>query len=210
MSQPSNSSELYSRSDIRSDSDSKMTGSEWVMCYLGLGSNLVNELGSPVEHLQQAIEGLREHEGIKDIRVSSFYASAPMGPQDQPDFVNAVVGFETKLIPFELLTLCHQLEQHAKRARLRHWGERSLDVDILLYGQQKIAEPQLTIPHAGLTERNFVLLPLRELASEIFIAGKPISAYPSSEDWTGLKLLVDNRPAECPNHSCVNTFARED
>lgn len=65
MSQPSNSSELYSRSDIRSDSDSKMTGSEWVMCYLGLGSNLVNELGSPVEHLQQAIEGLREHEGIK-------------------------------------------------------------------------------------------------------------------------------------------------
>jgi 2-amino-4-hydroxy-6-hydroxymethyldihydropteridine diphosphokinase len=206
MSQPLNSSELYSRSD----SDSEMTRNKWVTCYLGLGSNLVNELGSPVEHLQQALEGLREHEGIKAIRVSSFYASAPMGPQDQPDFINAVVGFETILMPFELLTLCQQLEQHAQRARLRHWGERSLDVDILLYGQQQIAEPQLTVPHAGLTERNFVLLPLRELASEIFIAGKPISAYPWSEDWTGLKLLIDNTTTECPKPSYVNTFVRQD
>ena len=75
----------------------------WVTCYVGLGSNLSNDLGSPVEHLQQAIAAMQEHKQIRAVRVSSFYASAPMGPQDQPDFVNAVAGFETILLPFELL-----------------------------------------------------------------------------------------------------------
>ena len=164
----------------------------WVTCYVGLGSNLENELGSPIEHLQQAIVAMQENKQIRAVGVSSFYASAPMGPQDQPDFVNAVVGFETTLPTFELLAFCQALEQQAKRARLRHWGERSLDVDILLYGDIKISEPQLTIPHAGLHERNFVLLPLRELAPELIILNKPITDYPSSDDWTGLKLLKLN------------------
>ncbi|WP_440455026.1 2-amino-4-hydroxy-6-hydroxymethyldihydropteridine diphosphokinase [Psychrobacter sp. ASPA161_9] len=169
--------------------DNRIGNAHWVTCYVGLGSNLANELGSPVEHLQQALAVMREHEQIQDVRVSSFYASAPMGPQDQPDFVNAVVGFETTLPPFELLTFCQQLEEQAKRARIRRWGERSLDVDILLYGEAQIAEPQLTIPHAGLPERNFVLIPLQELAPELVIAGKSIDDYPQSKDWTGLKLL---------------------
>ena len=161
----------------------------WVRCYLGLGSNLANELGLPADHLQQAATSLDEHDDIRDVQISSFYASKPMGPQDQPDFVNAVVGFETKLQPLELLALCQQLEQQAKRARLRHWGERSLDADILLYGQAQIIESQLIVPHAGLTERNFVLIPLRELAPEVMISGQPITHYKQSEDWTGLKLL---------------------
>ncbi len=161
----------------------------WITCYVGLGSNLTNELGSPVEHLQQALAGLGAHNKIRAIRVSSFYASAPMGPQDQPDFVNAVAGFETTLTPLELLAFCQQLEQIAKRARLRHWGERSLDVDILLYGDVQIDLPQLTVPHAGLLERNFVLIPLRELSPEATIAGLPISSYAPSADWTGLKVL---------------------
>lgn len=103
-----------------------------------------------------------------------------------------MVGFETTLPAFELLAFCQALEQQAKRARLRRWGERSLDVDILLYGDIKISEPQLTIPHAGLHERNFVLLPLRELAPELIILNKPITDYPPSDDWTGLKLLKLN------------------
>ncbi|WP_296243121.1 MULTISPECIES: 2-amino-4-hydroxy-6-hydroxymethyldihydropteridine diphosphokinase [unclassified Psychrobacter] len=164
----------------------------WVTCYVGLGSNLENELGSPVEHLQQAVETMQENEQIRLVRVSSFYASVPMGPQDQPDFVNAVASFETTLTAFELLSFCQSLEQQAKRARLRYWGERSLDVDILLYGDIGISEPQLTIPHAGLYERNFVLLPLRELAPELIISNKPITDYPPSNDWTGLKLLEPN------------------
>ena len=161
----------------------------WVTCYVGLGSNLTNELGSPTEHLQQALAELQEHNQIREVRASSFYASAPMGPQDQPDFVNAVAGFKTILPPFELLAFCQQLEEQAKRARLRRWGERSLDVDILLYGDTRITEPQLTIPHAGLLERNFVLLPLRELASALIIDSISIDDYPSSKDWIGLKLL---------------------
>ena len=164
----------------------------WITCYVGLGSNLANELGSPVEHLEQAFEMLQGEEEIRTVRISSFYASTPMGPQDQPDFVNAVAGFETTLTPFELLDFCQQLEQQAKRARLRHWGERSLDVDILLYGDERIAESRLMIPHAGLYERNFVLVPLRELAPELMIAGKSIVDYSQSSDWTGLKLLANN------------------
>ena len=171
------------------DIDTNTFTTNWVTCYVGLGSNLVNELGSPVEHLQQALAVMREHEQIRAVQVSSFYASAPMGPQDQPDFINAVVSFETTLMPFGLLAFCQQLEAQAKRARIRHWGERSLDVDILLYGQVQMTEPQLTIPHAGLFERNFVLIPLRELAPEVTIAGRSIDDYPQSKDWTGLKLL---------------------
>ena len=163
--------------------------SNWVTCYVGLGSNLANELGSPTDHLQQALAVMRAHEQVREVSVSSFYASAPMGPQDQPDFVNAVAGFETTLTPYELLAFCQQLESMAKRARLRRWGERSLDVDILLYGETQITDPTLTIPHAGLSERNFVLIPLRELAPNLTIAGKLISDYSQSRDWTGLTLL---------------------
>lgn len=164
----------------------------WVTCYIGLGSNLANDLGSPVEHLQQALVSMQDHENIRDVSVSSFYASAPMGPQDQPDFVNAVAGFQTTLAPFELLMFCQQLEQQAKRARLRRWGERSLDVDILLYGDIQMTDPQLTIPHAGLPERNFVLIPLKELAPDLKISGIPIQEYSQSADWTGLTRLSNS------------------
>ncbi len=161
----------------------------WVTCYVGLGSNLANDLGSPVEHLQQALVGMRDHKNIRNVIVSSFYASDPMGPQDQPDFINAVAGFETRLTAFELLAFCQQLEQVAKRARIRRWGERSLDVDILLYGDLQMTEAQLTIPHAGIFERNFVLIPLQELAPNLKIAGIPITDCPQSSEWTGLTRL---------------------
>lgn len=175
-----------------SDHNDSSDDAAWVTCYVGLGSNLTNELGSPVEHLQQAVAAMQKKEQIRVVRVSSFYASAPMGPQDQPDFINAVAGFETTFTAFELLDFCQALEQQAKRARLRHWGERSLDVDILLYGDAQISETQLTVPHAGLHERNFVLIPLRELAPKLIVKGKPITDYPLSHDWTGLKLLSND------------------
>ena len=176
--------------DARADNSND--DATWVTCYVGLGSNLTNELGSPVEHLQQAVAAMQEQEYIRAVRVSSYYASAPMGPEDQPDFINAVAGFETIFTAFELLNFCQALELQAKRERVRRWGERSLDVDILLYGDVQISETQLTVPHAGLHERNFVLIPLRELAPELIIKGKPITDYPLSNDWTGLKLLSDD------------------
>ena len=171
------------------DMNNSMNDSHWVTCYVGLGSNLSNELGSPIDHLQQALESMKKSEKIREISVSSFYASAPMGPQDQPDFIKAVVEIKTTLAPLALLALCQQLEKQAQRERVRRWGERSLDVDILLYGQQQIDEPALIVPHAGLHERNFMLVPLRELAPELMIEGQPLSAYPLSADWSGLKLI---------------------
>lgn len=174
------------------DMDNSTNDSHWVTCYVGLGSNLANDLGSPVEHLQQALINMQDHEKIRNVSMSSFYASAPMGPQDQSDFINAVAGFETVMTPFELLTFCQQLEEMAKRARLRRWGERSLDVDVLLYGDLQMTDSQLTIPHAGLPDRNFVLIPLKELAPDLKISGIPIQDYPQSADWTGLTRLSNS------------------
>ena len=177
------------------DADSNVSAvagaNSWVKCYLGLGSNLANDLGSPIEHLQQALSALRQHKQIRDVEVSSFYSSAPMGPQDQADFVNAVAGLETTLTALELLDVCQQLEQGAKRTRLRHWGERSLDMDVLLYGQDQIDVPRLTVPHVGLSKRNFVLVPLRELAPEVIILDQLISHYSLSADRTALQRLDD-------------------
>lgn len=169
--------------------DNQTHNTDWVTCYVGLGSNLTNELGSPIEHVQQAIDSLRAHKEIKEVRASSFYASAPMGPQDQPNFINAVAEFKTSLMPLALLDVCQQLEQNAHRLRLRHWGERSLDVDILLYGQDQIDKPRLTVPHVGLLDRNFVLVPLRELAPSLRIKDKSIQDYALSQDWSDLNRL---------------------
>lgn len=157
--------------------------------YLGLGSNLTNERGTPKQHIERALAALSKHEAIAHVRCSSLYASKPMGPQDQPDFINAVVEIDSSLSPLELLELCQQLEQQANRVRLRHWGERSLDVDILLYGDEPIQLPSLTVPHPGIYERNFVLIPLLELNPTLIIQGKPIHDLPASQDWSGLKRL---------------------
>lgn len=155
-------------------------------CYLGLGGNLTNELGTPDEHIHHAVATLQARDDIHQVRLSSLYASKPMGPQDQPDFINAVVEIVTELAPLALLAVCQQLEQAAQRVRLRHWGERSLDVDLLLYGEQQLALPTLTVPHAGIRERNFVLIPLAELNPNLIIHGHPITEYAASSDWSGL------------------------
>ena len=167
------------------------TDPRWQLCYLGLGSNLANELGTPTEHIKYAVTQLNTHPQIKDVRISSLYASKPMGPQDQPDFVNAVVELQTTLEPLALLEVCQQLEQNAQRQRLRHWGERSLDVDILLYGEQTIQLPTLTVPHAGIKARNFVLVPLAELNPSALIDGMAVTKYPLSLDMSGLNKLSD-------------------
>lgn len=158
-------------------------------CYLGLGGNLSNELGTPSQHIEMAIQSLQAHPDVSNVRASSLYASKPMGPQDQPDFINAVVELETSLDPHELLALCQQLEQDAQRVRLRRWGERSLDVDVLLYADKQIASPTLTVPHPGIAERNFVLIPLKELNPSIEIGGAAITELAQSQDWKGLTQL---------------------
>ncbi|WP_019673115.1 2-amino-4-hydroxy-6-hydroxymethyldihydropteridine diphosphokinase [Psychrobacter lutiphocae] len=167
-----------------------MSSEYYKRCYLGLGSNVSNDLGTPTEHIQQAITKLAAHPDISHIKASSLYASKPMGPQDQPDFINAVVELDTCMVPHDLLSLCQSLEQQAQRIRLRHWGERSLDVDVLLYADLHINTTTLIIPHPGITERNFVLIPLIELNPDLKIDNNPIAQFALTHDWTGLTRLM--------------------
>ncbi len=94
-----------------------------------------------------------------------------MGPQDQPDFINCVAKVTTKLEPLELLTVLQSIEVDLGRVKGERWGARLIDLDILIYGQLQLESPTLTIPHAGITQRNFVLVPLSELDENIVIPG---------------------------------------
>ena len=135
--------------------------------WIGLGSNLDN----PRDHVIEAFHELAETEGISMVARSSLYLSEPLGPQDQPDFVNAAAVIETTLDPLSLLEVLQAIEQRHGRQRERHWGPRTLDLDLLLYDDEQIRHPELTVPHPAIAERSFVLLPLQEIAPGLVIPG---------------------------------------
>lgn len=165
--------------------------SEWVEIYLGLGGNIANELGNPTSHIMAVRDALIRDERFMAVRLSSLYSSKPFGVTDQPDFVNAVLSAKTTLAPMALLDFCQSLENSAGRVRLRRWGERSLDVDILLYGDQVIQNERLSVPHIGICERNFVLVPLLELNPQLSIQGQLISKMPMSHNHDGLTIIQE-------------------
>lgn len=136
------------------------------LVYIGLGSNLEN----PMAQIKSAIARLSSHPELIDFKVSTLYSSKPVGPQDQPDYVNAVAQFHTHLDSISLLDLLQSIEQEHARVRDRHWGPRTLDLDILLYGQERIDLPRLTVPHPFMLERGFVIRPLMDLAPELLLA----------------------------------------
>jgi 2-amino-4-hydroxy-6-hydroxymethyldihydropteridine diphosphokinase len=135
--------------------------------WIGLGSNLEN----PRDQILNAFRELAESDGISLVARSSLYLSEPMGPQDQPDFINAAALVETTLDPLALLAVLQGIEQRHARRRERHWGPRTLDLDLLLYGEESISHPDLTVPHPGIGDRSFVLLPLREIEPGLLIPG---------------------------------------
>lgn len=130
--------------------------------YVALGSNLA----SPLEQLKQAVEKLQK---FANFAASPFYGSKPLGPQDQPDYVNAVVRFDTDLAPLALLDLLQSIENEQGRVRLRRWGERTLDLDLLLYGNEQIQSERLTVPHYDMQNREFVIVPLYDLAPDLVL-----------------------------------------
>ena len=130
------------------------------LAYIGLGSNLE----SPIEQVREALTELARLPLSRLVAASSLYASRPVGPQDQPDFINAVAALETRLSPLALLDQLQALEQQHRRRRQRHWGPRTLDLDLLLYANDHINSPRLRVPHPQMTARAFVLLPLAEIA----------------------------------------------
>ncbi len=136
--------------------------------FIGLGSNLADPKGQ-VQAAQKALQALPTTTWLAS---SSLYKSPPMGPQDQPDYINAVVALDTELSPHDLLDCLQQIEQQHGRVRERHWGERTLDLDILLYGEDIIADDRLQVPHPGIAQRAFVIYPLAEIDADIVIPGK--------------------------------------
>ncbi|MDO3386098.1 2-amino-4-hydroxy-6-hydroxymethyldihydropteridine diphosphokinase [Gilvimarinus sp. SDUM040013] len=141
--------------------------SDPVYTYLGLGSNLQE----PLAQLNRALEELSRIPGSRLVNVSPFYRSKPVGPQDQPDFINAAACMETNLEAHALLDQLQAIEQLHGRQRKQHWGPRTLDLDILLYGNQTIDTQRLQVPHPYLTERNFVLVPLANIAPGLTLPG---------------------------------------
>lgn len=131
-----------------------------VSVYLGVGSNL----GDRVEFLDMAIDEIMSDDNIKLVRKSSYIETAPYGVLDQPNFLNGVLQVETIYTPQELLEFCHRVEEKSGRIRERVWGERTLDVDILLYGDEIIFTEHLKIPHPELHMREFVLKSMKEVA----------------------------------------------
>ena len=135
-----------------------------IQAYIAIGSNL----GNPFEKAQLAVNALTKLPQVTDVVSSPFYVSKPMGPQDQPDYVNAVVGLKTQLSPHELLKQTQAIELAFGRERKgERWGPRTLDLDILLYGDVCLDDPILTIPHYGMKEREFVLYPLAQIAPNL-------------------------------------------
>lgn len=158
-----------------------------VRAYIGLGSNL----DDPVQQLHRALEALARLPQTQLVACSRFYRSAPLGPQDQPDYVNAVAALDTGFSPEALLDALQAIEAAQGRVRTRRWGPRTLDLDLLLYGNEVLATPRLTVPHPGLAERNFVLYPLAELIPELLLPdGQRLEELLLRCDRTGLEPLA--------------------
>lgn len=154
--------------------------------YIGLGSNL----GSPRRHIISAIQSLGEIQFTSVTSSSSLYKSKPLGTQNQDDYVNAVVKIETDLEGIELLDCLQAIENDHGRVRNERWGPRTLDLDILMFGDDVIQNDRLTVPHPELTKRSFVLVPLVEIDAACVIPGKGlVSDLLMLVDQDGLEIL---------------------
>lgn len=165
-------------------------------CYIGLGANLTE----PVAQLKRAVAALALLPASQLRQVSQFYSSKPMGPQDQPDYVNAVAAIDTELGPEQLLAALQNIEQQQGRERkAERWGPRTLDLDILLYGKLTLNTDTLTIPHYGMHLREFVLYPLAELAPELVLPdGTTLNTLLAQVPLNGLQPLpLAAHPALC-------------
>ena len=142
---------------------------ESVTAYVGLGANL----DEPADHVRRAFEDLAALPHVRLTARSPLYMSAPLGPADQPDYINAAAALETQLAPLELLTELRGIEtRHGRRRDGTRWGPRVLDLDLLLYGDLVLDSHELTLPHPSLHERAFVLYPLADIAPMLVIPGR--------------------------------------
>lgn len=157
------------------------------LVYIALGSNQ----GDSETYLRAALADMDNLEGTKLLKTSSMYISTPMGRKDQPDYINAVCLLETTLAPHKLLNQLQAIESRHGRVRSDdRWGPRTLDLDILLIGDQVIDTPDLVVPHYGMAEREFVLVPLFELAPNMIMPdSNPLSVWVAKCTLEGLRRV---------------------
>ncbi|MDO6841501.1 2-amino-4-hydroxy-6-hydroxymethyldihydropteridine diphosphokinase [Paraglaciecola chathamensis] len=155
--------------------------------YVGLGSNLAQ----PEQQIKDALLAIASLADTCVTATSSLYVSRPMGPQDQPSYVNAVVGVQTEMQPVEFLHCLQKIElEHGRERKAERWGPRTLDLDILLFANQVIDSVELTVPHYGMKEREFVLYPLHEIAPELQLPnGTKVSEMLNNCPLNGLEKL---------------------
>src|SRR5690554_655835 len=155
------------------------------LCYIALGSNL----DKPLSQVEQAVTAIAKLGRITAL--SPWYRSKAVGPGEQADYINGVLGLETTLNADELLLALQAIEQQQGRVRTVHWGARTLDLDILLFGDNIIDEPHLQVPHPRMTERNFVIYPLHDIAHTLQLPnGESIASLKTQLSAEGLELLT--------------------
>lgn len=156
--------------------------------YIALGSNL----GDSRALLASALESINQLDDTRLEKISPTYRSAPVGPGGQRDYLNLVAQLDTGLSARALLAALQQIETDHGRERREHWGSRTLDLDILLYGNQQIESTELTVPHPHMAERNFVLYPLTDLAPDLLLpCGTPLGSWREACSDAGLEALGD-------------------
>jgi 2-amino-4-hydroxy-6-hydroxymethyldihydropteridine diphosphokinase len=158
--------------------------------YIGLGSNLA----TPLEQLRSALAALAALPQTSLRAQSSFYASDPLGPADQPRYVNAVAALDTALKPLQLLDALQAIELEQGRTRkAERWGPRTLDLDILLFGDLQLNEPRLKVPHYHMHARAFVLYPLAEIAPDLRLPDdRPLRELLAACPFEGLERLAES------------------
>lgn len=160
---------------------------QMVRAYLGLGGNI----GDPEAAMRTALAALAGHEGVMVAAVSSLYRTPPWGMADQPDFLNAVAALDTTLDAHSLLALCLSTERALKRVRAERWGPRLIDMDILLFGNERHEDDGLHVPHPRMLERAFVMAPLAEIAPELMLDGRSAAQRLENLDMTGVVRLPE-------------------
>lgn len=157
------------------------------VAYLGLGGNI----GDPAAAMAAALRRLDVAPQCRVVAVSSLYRTPPWGKTDQPDFLNAVAELDTSLTPRRLLALCLDTERSLKRERRERWGPRVIDMDILVFGDERIEEDGLQVPHPRMLERAFVMVPLAEIAPGLMLAGGKATVHAAALDAGGIERVAE-------------------
>ena len=160
----------------------------WEVAALGLGGNL----GDPPAAMAEALRQIDRSGDCRVVRVSKLYSTPPWGKLDQADFYNCCALVETVLEPEALLQLCLSIERNMKRVRVERWGPRTIDIDVLTYGNREQKTQTLELPHPRMTERGFVIKPLADIAPEMVLNGRTVDAWLHEVVVTGIRVADDD------------------